>query len=194
MGREEEKWKAWMKRGMDNQDFAERQARVGKRHKEEHDDSTQQPMYDGPPTPASSSTMTAEVSPDGAVRTRPPMEPKKLDMDSPQTRPFNNWNGQCTMAEKKTQQDTTPVVESLQRTVAFGNSKAGSHETPITPHPAQYGLKETMTVVHPYMGQCSIISPGGYTFQEFRINLSNPNDVITTAITTSAISMTTPGV
>ena len=180
MGREEEKWKAWMKRGMDDQDYAEREARVGKKHKEEHDDSTHQPMYDGPPTPATSSTMNAEVSPDGSVRTRPPMNPRKLDMDSADSRrrPFNNWNGQSTMADK----DTTPVVEGLRMAVA-GPSK-GSHETPITPHAPQYGLKETATVVIPYHCQATVVNAINHAanMTKLELRLNSPWDPVVTAV------------
>jgi hypothetical protein len=57
-------------------------------------------------------------------------------------------------------EESKPEASSLARTsIASGGIGDGNHETPITKHPAQWGLPETMTVVCPLTAYFSVASP-----------------------------------
>jgi len=199
-----EKWTKW-----ESQQAAEEAARRGDRRRQIRegnlDDLTEDrpfrktappnpiPMMDEyiPPaptrpheTPTQIPTREIEVSPDGNIR-RGAMKPRTLDMDIDQDNSsFDNSNPRAIM-EGQSFKDTTPAMEGL-RMAASGGTGKGNHETPITSHAPQYGLKETATVVLPWMGQCTIVGPTDYDeMTKLELRLNSPYDIVMTTINTS---------
>lgn len=123
-------------------------------------------------TPTNPPPVSVEVSPEGEVRRGRSMAPKQLDMDVDETN-----DGSAT------------IETAAARTAGAAGSGGmkGSHETAVTPHAPQYGLKETATVVLPFQAQCTIIGPTDYEeMQSLKLRLNTPYDIIKTSVNVAA--------
>ena len=178
MGKEEEKWKAFMHQ----KSLEDYEANFGIRKKKnlreepsdlEHKQAGQ--WNNGGAMDVDSDYITPEkkqveevsISPEGMVR----KVPREL---------FGDENAM------DTSDDTAP---SLRMTAGTTSAAAkGNHETAISDHAPQYGLKETATVILPYQCQCTVIgvSTHNQSPTKLELRLNSPYDPFMTGLSTWA--------